>query len=188
MSAIAFFDFDETLYKKDSLLEFTKFYRGKYAFYKGIIALLPTLLLFKLQLITNEKAKKKFISHFYKNLDYDKFVAKGREFALFEIPNNLNETILSELTKHIINNDAVYIVTASFSEWIEPWCEQQKVAIIATKLEITNNKITGDFSTKNCFGKEKVTRILETINPTNFEKIYVYGSGKGDYEMLQLKK
>ena len=188
MSSIAFFDFDETLYKKDSLVEFTKFYKGKSAFYKGITALLPILLLFKLQLITNEKAKKMFILYFYKNEDYDLFKNKGREFALNKIPKNLNKSIFNELAKHKINNHSVYVVTASFAEWIEPWCEKHNIKIISTKLEIINNQVTGGLSSKNCYGKEKVIRILEKIDLTNFEKIYVYGSGKGDCEMLTLKK
>ena len=188
MSSLALFDFDKTLYKKDSLIEFTKFYKGKYVFYTGMIKILPALILFKLGIITNEKAKKKFILHFYKNEEYTFFLAKGKEFALTQIQKNLNSLIYNKLKKHISENHSIYIVTASFSEWIEPWCKEHNIEIIATRLEIIDSKINGNLSTKNCFGKEKVKRILEKINLDNFEKIYVYGSGKGDYDMLQLKK
>jgi HAD superfamily hydrolase (TIGR01490 family) len=188
MSTLALFDFDNTLYKKDSLLEFTKFYKGKYAFYIGMINILPELILFKLGIITNEKTKKKFISHFYKNEEYTFFLAKGKEFALTQISKNLDILIYNKLKKHISENHSIYIVTASFYEWIEPWCNEHNIKIIATKLEVIDTQITGDLSTKNCFGKEKVKRINEIINIIDFDKVYVYGSGKGDYDMLKLKK
>ena len=58
MKTLALFDFDGTLYKKDSLIEFTKFYKGKFPFYLGIIILTPVLIAMKLKVISNEKAKK----------------------------------------------------------------------------------------------------------------------------------
>ena len=187
MTTLALFDFDKTLYKKDSLIEFTKFYKGNYCFYIGMIKILPTLILFKLGLINNEKTKKIFITHFYKNEKYDFFKVKGEKFALGYIENNLDPKIYTKLKKHILNKDSVYIVTASFNEWIKPWCEKYNVKIIATELEVINDKLTGDFSTKNCFGQEKVNRIKEEINLNQFDKIVVYGSGKGDYNMLKLQ-
>ena len=66
--------------------------------------------------------------------------------------------------------------------------EENNLKLITSKLEIVNNKITGKFKTKNCFGIEKVNRIKEKINLENYDKIVVFGNGKGDYEMLQLRK
>lgn len=188
MKTLALFDFDGTLYKKDSLIEFTKFYKGKFPFYLGIIILTPILVAMKLKVISNEKAKKKFISYFFKNENYLDFKTKATKFSLTKIEPNLNSKIHSEFKNHIHFKNTIYIVTASFPEWIEPWSNNYNVEVIGTRLEVIDNKITGNLFTKNCYGKEKVNRIKQIINPKDFDKIYCYGSGKGDYEMLNLSK
>lgn len=188
MKTIALVDFDRTLYKKDSLIEFTRFYKGNLSFYMGMIYLSPFLILMKLGLLTNENAKKRYFSYFFKNEDYNHFLEKGKEFAETRISNDLNQQVYNSLLKHIDNNDFVYIVTASFSEWIAGWSEKKNIKIISTKPEIINNKITGNFSSKNCNGIEKVNRIENEIVLSQYDKIYVYGHGKGDFEMLKLRK
>jgi phosphatidylglycerophosphatase C len=187
MKTIAFFDFDGTLYKKDSLIEFTKFSKGKVSFYFGILKLSPYLIAMKFHLISNEKAKQKYITHFFKDEEYSFFREKAREFAITKIDVDLDSKIYFEFQNYVKNNHKIYIVTASIPEWIEPWSKQFGVPVVGTKLEIVNNKITGNFITKNCFGKEKVNRINDIVNLQEFDNVFVYGSGKGDYEMKKLK-
>ena len=185
---LVLFDFDKTLYSKDSLSEFTKYYKGNSFFYTGIITLLPFLLMMKLGLLSNEKTKIKYLSHFFKDEDYTVFSQKAALFAKTKIKKNVNPKIFSAMLHHTHSNHDIYIVTASFSEWIEPWCEKYNIKVIGTKLEIVNNKITGELNSKNCNGKEKVNRIEEIIKIENYNQIFVYGTGKGDTEMLKLAK
>lgn len=188
MKTLALFDFDGTVYKKDSLLEFTKFHKGKIAFFLGMFLLFPYLIGLKLGFMKNDKVKIKFISHFFKGIDVEKFTEKGKKFALQHIDENLNPLVYKEFQNHLKKGDTIYIVSASVAEWIEPWSNQFGVQVIGTILEIKNNKITGNFSSKNCYGIEKVTRVNEILNLNDFSVIKVYGSGKGDLEMLQLSK
>ena len=188
MKTIAFFDFDGTLYKKDSLIEFTKYSKGKINFYFGILKLAPYLIKMKLNLISNEKAKQKFIEYFYKDSDYANFKKKAREYALTKINLDLDSKMYSEFKRHLKNKNDIYIVTASMPEWIEPWSNQFNVKVIGTNLEIIDNKITGNFISKNCFGIEKVNRIKAMLDLVNYQSIEVYGSGNGDVEMFNLKK
>ncbi len=185
---LALFDFDGTLYKKDSLLEFTKYYKGHYSFYLGMLTISPFLIAMKLGILSNEKTKQKYLTHFFKNEDYLVFKKKAELFAQTKIEKNLNLKIHSNFINHINSNHDVYIVTASFWEWIEPWSKKHNTKVIGTKLEIINNKITGKFHSKNCYGNEKVNRINEVTNLSSFDNIYVYGSGKGDKVMLKLAK
>jgi len=188
MKTLALFDFDGTLYKKDSLLEFTRFSKGNAAFSRGILMLFPDLAALKLGIRNNEKTKEKFIRHFFKDLATEEFTALGADFAQHKIEKDLDPGIFEKFKSHINANDTVYIVTASFAEWIEPWSRQFNIEVVGTKPEIKNGKLTGNFSSKNCYGIEKVNRIAALINLGDFEKICVYGSGKGDREMLQLSK
>jgi len=188
MNTLVLFDFDGTLYKKDSLLEFTKFSKGKIRFYVGLLMISPYLISMKLGVISNEKAKEKFIRYFFKGQNYDEFKSVSNHFSLHKIKTHLNQKLYKEFIHHIESKHTVYIVTASFSEWIEPWSSQFKVKVIGTKPEVVDNKITGNFSSKNCYGQEKVNRIKETLNIDSFDRIQVYGEGKGDVEMINLSK
>jgi phosphatidylglycerophosphatase C len=188
METLVLFDFDGTLYKKDSLLEFTKFIKSNLDFILGLLFISPYFIAMKLGIITNQKAKQKYISFYFKGSNYNIFRLKGIEFALQKIEKDLDVILLKELKKHLKNKNQIYIVTASLTEWIQPWANQYKIKVIGTKIETKNNLITGFFLTKNCFGKEKVSRINEVINIKKFDSIIVYGSGKGDKEMLQLAR
>ncbi len=188
MKTLALFDFDGTLYRKDSLFEFTKFAKGKVAFYLGMLSLLPSLIIFKLKIITNETAKTKFINHFYKDMSQDEFTLLAKDFALHMISQDLNSQIFNSFCNHLQANHQVCIVSASCKDWIQPWSDQHSAKFIGTELEIQHGKITGNFSTKNCYGPEKVNRIKEQFDLSEFDRIIVYGRGKGDREMLQLSK
>ena len=188
MKTLVLFDFDHTLYKKDSLLEVTKFIAGHTKFSIGMAALMPYLIGMKLGLIKNQVVKERYLSHFFKDADYTLFTEKAKQFALTRIEKDLDEVLEQVLAKHISQGDEVYIVTASFTEWLKPWCDTKGIQLIASQLEIAHNKITGTIKGCNCYGQEKVNRITQHINTSIYHSIYVYGKGKGDREMLTLKR
>lgn len=185
---LALFDFDNTLYAKDSLLEFTKFHKGNRAFGVGILRLFPYLCGLKLRLLNNEKVKLKYFAYFFRNTDSEVFSAAAKTFALENIPKSLNPKVFAEFRKHLDSGHDVYIVTASPADWIAPWSAAFGVPVIGTKLDIENGKITGKFNSANCFGPEKVNRIKEIVDLDGYDSIVVYGSGKGDSEMLKLRR
>lgn len=188
MKTLALFDFDGTLYKKDSLIEFTKFSKGNVAFILGMLLLFPFLVAYKIGLITNQKAKQYYISHFFKGIPISEFSYIASEFAKNKIAPDLDEKNFSAFKSHIEAKDTVCIVTASSPLWVKSWSDPFGVSILGTELQIADSKITGLFETKNCFGIEKVNRIKSSFSLDEFDKIYVYGGGKGDREMLKLSK
>jgi phosphatidylglycerophosphatase C len=188
MKTLALFDFDGTLYKKDSLIEFTKFSKGSALFYRNMLLLFPNLIAMKLRLLGNEKVKIKYISAFFKGMEIGAFESIARDFATNEIDKNLNPEIFKSYLAHLESGHDVYIVTASAVQWIAPWAGKYGVRVIGTKLETENGKLTGNFASKNCYGIEKVNRISEAIPLEDYQAINVYGSGRGDLEMLQLAR
>lgn len=188
MNTIAFFDFDGTLYKKDSLLEFTKYAKGRSAFWTGILILFPFLFALKMGFLDNEKVKTKFLTYFFKNMPIQEFSSLTAQFAVDKIPQDMDKETFNSFLSHIKSGHTVCIVSASCSNWIQPWSDQYDAIFIGTELEITDQKITGNLSTRNCFGIEKVNRIKTIFNLAEFDSIVVYGNGKGDFEMLQLSK
>jgi HAD superfamily phosphoserine phosphatase-like hydrolase len=82
----------------------------------------------------------------------------------------------------------IIIVSASPELWIKPWCQKKNVEFIATKLATEKQLFTGEFLTPNCYGKEKLRRILLHIPQllNQYSEIYVYGDSQGDKELLSL--
>lgn len=182
---IAVFDLDGTLTTKDTLLEFIKFACGVPRFYWGFLLFCPILILMKLHLFPNWKAKQLFFSHFFKGWEYNDFKAKGQLFAN-EIKKMENRKMLEKLNDHLNHSDVVYVISASIFEWVQPWCEKIGVSrVLATQIEVdANGIISGRFATKNCYGKEKVRRLLEVEPERRSYILYAYGDSRGDKEMI----
>lgn len=183
---IAFFDFDGTITKDDSLLKFIRFVVGDFKFTLGLILLSPILLAYKLKLIPNYKAKQKMLSLFFKNIEQNDFYYIANRYSLEHIDRIVRPKARERLLWHKKQGHKIVIVTASIDCWIRPWCEKNNFELIATKLEIKNNKVTGNLLTKNCYGKEKVNRIKNLYNLNEYNDVFAYGDSKGDKEMLDL--
>lgn len=183
---LALFDFDGTLTCKDSLFELIKFIHGKQPFYKGLLTLFPGLLLYKLKMVSNWKAKEKVLTYFFRGMSSDIFQNYCNRFVLEVMPVLLRkdaEVMLKQLKDH---GARVVIVTASAENWIMPWCRSLNIECIASKLEVSNGKMTGKLSGKNCYGMGKVRRIKEYLDLSKYDTIYAFGDSKGDLPMLEL--
>ena len=183
---IAFFDFDGTITKRDSLIDFIKYYFGRLSYYKGILILSPMLLAYKLKIISNHSAKEKLISHFFKGLNSIHFQNIANMYSLEQMDKIIRHEALDKIKWHKEKGHKIVIVSASMECWLSAWCKKNKLELIATKLEIKNNRLTGKFSSKNCYGVEKVNRIMENYNLKDFETIYAYGDSIGDRQMLEI--
>jgi phosphatidylglycerophosphatase C len=178
------FDFDGTLTKKDTFIEFIRFYHGNLKAYLGFMLLAPLAILMKLKLLDNSYVKSLFFTFFFKGSKLSDFNNQCELFAN-EIQKILRGETMEKLKRHQSEGAEVIIISASIENWISPWLKMQNIKYLAgTKIEGKNGLITGNFSSNNCFGKEKVLRLLE-IFPER-EKYYLisYGDSSGDNELL----
>lgn len=182
---IAVFDFDGTLTSKDTFLEFIKFTRGKRNFLKGFILYSPVIIAYKLKLIPNWKAKEMVFAYFFKGTPLQQFDQWGHTFAT-EIEKIIRPKAYDKVIEHQYNNDVIVIVSASIENWIRPWANKMGIRnLLATSLEIDKDgRLTGKFLTKNCFGQEKVNRILEAYPDRDNYFLEAYGDSSGDRELL----
>lgn len=186
MKKLALFDFDGTLTINDTLLEFIKFYKGSLSFYFGFLLASPVLVLYKLKIIPNWKAKEIILRYFFKDERKDLFDQKGRLFARDCIPQMLRQEAYKKLQWHQENEHEVVVVTASAVSWIKPWTDKIGVDLVATELEVKENRLTGKIAGNNCYGSEKVSRICQFLNVKDYSEVYVYGDSPGDKELLAL--
>ncbi len=184
---IAAFDFDGTLTKKDTLIEFIRFTHGSFRLYLGILFISPFIIASKFKIYNSGKAKQRMFSLFYKKMPYSKFNELGERFAT-NIEYFFRSEVLDNAHKHIQKGHTVYVITASIEEWVKPWCNNHNLNnIIATRIEIdSKGLLSGKFITPNCTGKEKINKLLE-IEPQRSEYIlYAYGDSNGDKELFSI--
>lgn len=184
-STIAAFDFDGTITTKDTLFDFLIFNFGKVRVLLGLCFLSPILVSYKLKLISNTKAKQMLFTHFYKGKNID-YLNKQAELYANRIKSICKSETLQKIEWHLHQNHTVIIISASIENWIKPWAKQNGITdVIGTKIELNNNFITGKFKGNNCYGIEKVNRLLEKYPNRDAYCLYAYGDSRGDKELLE---
>ena len=166
------YDFDKTIYKKDSSIEI----------YICVIKKRP-LILFQC-LPTQIKA-----AWDYKRKKIRKEQWKVQYFSFCRYINM--DEILDEFIKREIKNIAPwYLKQKKKSDLIISASPEFIVSAFAEKLDIKNviaskvDKNSGKFVGKNCYGKEKVKRFLEQYPSEKVDEFY--SDSKTDYPMAKL--
>jgi phosphatidylglycerophosphatase C len=186
MKCLVLFDFDGTLTERDSFIAFIRATNSPRKFFSGLILLSPVLVLYKIGILPNWKAKQMVVRYFYGDMKAEIFSLLGKNFSEKNIPQLVRENAMRKLKEHVKAGHIVSIVTASLEPYMETWCRNLQIELIATQLEIVGGKITGNYSGTNCYGKEKAVRIKAKYSLDSFDKIIAYGDSRGDKEMLEL--
>ena len=182
------FDFDGTLTTSDTLLEFIKYAKGRGRFLMVFLMYSPLLVLMKLHLYPNWKAKQQIFAHLFAGMRIEKFDALCRGFAE-ENQHLLRPKGIILMHEALVAGAQVFIVSASIDNWVRPFFDIRNlkgVQVLGTQIEVEDGKLTGRFKSNNCYGKEKVHRIAEALK--SFERseyeIEAFGDSRGDKEML----
>jgi len=183
---LALFDFDGTITNKDSLVDFIQFSIGKPKYYLGLLYLSPMLFLYKLKVIPNYVAKQKLLKYFFKNWLITDFTQTTEFYSLHKLNAIIRPEALKKIQWHQEQGHTIVIVSASIQEWLKPWCNTHNLDLLSTELEVIGDKISGNFSTKNCYGIEKVKRVQQKYNLNQYSTIYAYGDSAGDKELLEI--
>lgn len=183
---IAFFDFDGTITTQDTLLEIIKYYKGNFRFYFGFALNAPFIAAWKAGLISNQAAKERVLSYFFKGTSEHDFQQRCDDFGSACIPALLRPKAVLEIEKLKAAGFDIVIVSASAENWIAAWCRENNLQLEGTKLAVKNGLLTGKIVGANCHGKEKVNRIQAAFDLSAYDEIYCYGDTNGDKPMLEL--
>ena len=181
MRKVYAFDFDGTLTTCDTLLAFIRYANGTLAFMWGFLRHAHLLVLMKLKLYPNWKAKQKVFSYFFKGMDLEVFNSLCQHFAA-DNRELLRPKGLQLVAQAQAEEADTLIVSASIDNWVQPFFPHVKV--LGTQIEVKDGRLTGRFLTKNCYGQEKVNRILALYPDRNTYHLIAYGDSRGDKELL----
>lgn len=186
MRKIYAFDFDGTLTTKDTLLEFIRFAKGSGQMFCGFLLFSPLLILMKLHLFPNWKVKQKIFSYFFKGMKIDDFNALCTRFA--ERNKHLLRPAGIEKVRQAIAEEhtTVLIISASIDNWVRPFFDEidKKIQVLGTQIETKEGRLTGQFTTKNCYGEEKVNRLTALYPHREAYYLIAFGDSRGDKELL----
>lgn len=189
------FDFDGTLTCADTLLEFIRYACGRRRFFIGFALFSPLLVLMKLHLYPNYRAKQSLFAWYFKGMSIDNFDLVCRRFAHHN-QRLMRLKALDKLREIFHNNETLCVVSASIDNWVRPFFDNISKAsrsdfrVIGTEVEVdTDGVLTGRFRTHNCYGAEKVRRVLEAMPQlkSNRDDFWVVacGDSRGDKELLE---
>ena len=163
---IAFFDFDETLTKKDSFMLFMKWISSGKKYLLGWVFVAYYFLLSVFYFISKQELKEKILTFYLEGMDQADVKERARQFTEEVFPKILTKRALQQLDFHKKAGDKIVIVSASLDLWLSSWCESNNFNLLCSEAEIKDTRITGKLVGKNCKGKEKVNRILDSYDLT----------------------
>ena len=178
------FDFDGTLTRRDTLLEFIRFAKGNKAFLLCFLRFSPLLVLMKMGLYPNWKAKQRVFSYCFKGMPVAGFNALCRRFAK-EKAGLMRPKGVNKIREVLAGGGKVVIISASIDNWVEPFFDGMgDVYVLGTMVDEREGVLTGRFLTKNCYGEEKVNRLLQLFPERTQYHLTAYGDSRGDLQLL----
>ncbi|HMN05322.1 MAG TPA: HAD family hydrolase [Flavobacteriales bacterium] len=185
---MALFDLDGTITRADTMLEYLAYAHGRAKLAWWLALVFPAWVLAKLGLAHHDTPKRMLVRLAFAGQQVAEQEKTAHLFTLDKMPGLLREAALERIWEHKRHGATVVIVTASCSLWVEPWCRQHGLELLATELETGDGRYTGRLRTPNCRGKEKVARIRAHLGDLSGLDIHAYGDTPGDKPMLALAR
>ncbi|MCV2885246.1 HAD-IB family phosphatase [Aestuariibacter sp. AA17] len=110
----------------------------------------------------------------------------GQRYCDNTLAGVLRPDMVTLIQQAKLNGDCVFVVSASLSAYLQPWCKTLNIGLLCS--DIASNErgiLTGRYVSGDCTGHNKVTRLLEQVNLSDFDTIIAYGDTKEDIPLLR---
>lgn len=182
---VYFSDFDGTLTTSDSMFRIIRYHRGTLWLITTLMLMLPLIILMLMGKYSNHRTKEILLSRCFGRMSKEDFTTLCQRFAASN-RDILRTSLYKELLEAKRAGHDVVVVTASPELWVSQFVPDFKV--LGTQLEFDADGFTGHFLSANCYGQEKVNRIVkeypELISNRAEYHVTAYGDSRGDREML----
>ncbi|MDX2163907.1 MAG: HAD family hydrolase [Gammaproteobacteria bacterium] len=183
---VAAFDFDKTMTRKDTLLPFLFHLYPLHRKLSKAIKLIPTVVQYKLGILENQEAKERLLKAFLRNRSHEKLLQEAHVFSNLRLAHYVRAEALKRLHWHQAKGHQCILISAGLEIYLKPWANSLGLEVSATRLKVHNGRVTGKIDGKNCYGQEKVNRLMKRFGPKENFKLYAYGDSEGDRELLEL--
>lgn len=186
----AFFDFDNTLAKGDSVVPFLLFCISHH--YASVFHLIKTIAAwsaYHIRRSQNYIPVKEVTFSFLKGKEQEEIDQICKEFVDVVLSKKLYPAGISEIKQLKGEGYKIYLVSASSDLYMKHIVRILPVDhVLATECEISDGRYTGKMGI-NCKGEEKKQRILNALQQLpNREYCVCYGDSQSDIPMLALGK
>lgn len=188
----AFFDFDGTLIKGDSIIRFCLYaYRHKLCKPGDLLHAGVMGALYQCRLTTAEKSKQAAL-RFLAGKSRKEVEKIAKDFCTHVLIPNLYPEGVEAIRRHRLEGAEVWMVSASTAFYLEPLKRHLHLTgLIGTRMHVDEQgQYSGLIDGHNCRGVEKPLRIAEVLaakgEMVDYASSYAYGDTAGDIPMLML--
>lgn len=187
MRTIAAFDFDGTLTYRDTLIPFLTFLKGRSRTACALLKTAPHLIRF----FTGEKSRQEVKETLLRNAlggdSYDACQKEGVHFSEMRLKALLRPEGIQKLLWHQNEGHETVIISANLDLYLETWGKQQNLTrVLCSQVAEREGKVSGKLVGLNCWGEEKVRRLLRWAGPKKEFTLWAYGDTRGDKPLLDL--
>lgn len=179
-------DFDGTLTLCDTMLDIIIFHCGRLGLCLALLRVLPWLLLMKLGLYSNHHAKERLLKHCFGGMTRQELQALAKHYSASRRDKIIRQSLYQQIEQSRKDGAEVIVISASPEIWVSQFVPD--ITVLGTQLEFVDDVFTGRFASPNCYGPEKVRRLLDYIPSLSTHRsdyhITAYGDSRGDREMF----
>lgn len=183
---LALFDFDGTITTREMYRDFIQIAVPSHKRAIGTLLFAPIVLGYKLGLISGSVIRAAVVAYGLRGVTESDIDEAGERFAREALPGVLRANAMERIQWHKAQGDRVIVVSGALDVYLSHWCREHELELICTSLEAKGGRLTGRHRGKQCVGKEKALRIMQTLDVRAFPTIYAYGDTKEDLDMLGL--
>ncbi|MFT4021281.1 MAG: HAD-IB family phosphatase [Acinetobacter sp.] len=183
--ALALFDFDGTLYLKDSFTQFIFYTLSKGHIAHRGIQILPWINAYFVNLYPAHLMRERLYKQMFKHQDLRHIEPIAKNYSA-QIIDSLNPVLLAQLKQHQALGHQVVVVSASLDLYLKYVCDWLNVDLICTQTEVKDAVLTGQYASEDCSGIHKKIQVMSKYKLAEFAQIYAYGNSKEDIDMLSL--
>jgi len=184
-TAVAAFDFDGTIARRDTLMPFLASVAGRGAFARAALARSPQLARVALGRADRDAEKEVLIGRLLTGRSAAEVTEAGVAYAdrLWDA-QRFRPEMLERLSWHRGEGHRIVIVSASLDSYLEPLAPMLGVDhVISCSLAAEGGVLTGSLVGGNVRGAEKVRRLEAWLAGAPVE-LWAYGDSAGDDELL----
>lgn len=184
---LAVFDFDGTITDRHTFWRYLRFMATPIVFWLSLVPLAPVIAGVLTGRTTLMSARAAFIARFLTGMAVDVEARHAARYIAGPLQQWLRPSAIRRLRWHQTRGHFTALVSNAPESYLVPWGRSVGFDYVCgTRLEITDQRLTGRVSGENCVDEEKLRRLEQCIGPLARYYVYAYGDSEGDRALLRV--